>query len=222
MDQLRYIRSLADLIGLEISPRANVLDAADHLFGLFQCFMPDGDGVEQVFAPLPHGDELLRRLHPIYAASATHFSQNDGAVPGYFVPAEPAFPAAKTRQLGTDLLRGMRDFAEFWEDEDLLEALSRVTIVEMRAEAPDADPVWESWREQLSNWRIDSTDHDSLVATLGEAFYSIACDYTLATYFQYPTYASRPDGDPLLPYFHLWLAGFTVGMDGQVLVLARR
>lgn len=219
MDQLRYIRSMADLIGLEISPTATALDAADHLFGLFQCFMPDGKGVEQVFAPLPDGDELLRRVRPIYAATVTHFDQVAGAVPGYFVPTQPISPEVEGQRLGTDLLRGMREFAEFWEDDELVEALQGVSQIELRAEAADADPVWESWHERLSDWRIDSTDHDSLVATLSEAYYSIACDYTLATYFQYPTYTARPDGDPLLPYFQLWLAGFTAGLDGRVLVL---
>ena len=36
----------------------------DSLYGLFQCFMPDGAGVEAVFQPLSTGKALHERIQP--------------------------------------------------------------------------------------------------------------------------------------------------------------
>ena len=67
----------------------------DQLYGLFQCFMPHGEGVAKVFEGL--GDPelaqaLLQRLMPIYASTGANTEQafDAGYAPGYFVPRSEA------------------------------------------------------------------------------------------------------------------------------------
>lgn len=67
MEKLEYFNYLRTI------PALNFIGEADHpehlednLYGIFQCFMPDGTGVEAVFNPLPDGDLLRERILPVY------------------------------------------------------------------------------------------------------------------------------------------------------------
>ena len=42
----------------------------DKLYGLFQCFIPDGAVIEAVFVLMQNGTELQARIMPIYAGAA--------------------------------------------------------------------------------------------------------------------------------------------------------
>lgn len=72
---------------------------------------------------------------------------------------------------------------------------------------------------------IDSQGLDAKLWVLGEAYYSIDCDYLLPAHLQYPNYAQRPQEDFLKPYFELYLvylAGRQIAFErGEVVVFMR-
>ena len=69
---------------------------------------------------------------------------------------------------------------------------------------------------------IDTQGLDAKLSVLGEAYYSINCDYLLSAYLQYPNYAQKPQADFLKPYFELYLAGRQVAFErGEVVVFTR-
>ena len=52
---IEYAHRIAEVAGLDIDLDCEGIDLQDKLYGLFQCFMPDGAGVRAVFAPLQDG-----------------------------------------------------------------------------------------------------------------------------------------------------------------------
>ena len=81
-----------------------------------------------------------------------------------------------------------------------------------------ADAVYEA----ITEWMIDTPKLDAKLWVLGEAYYSINCDYLLSAYLQYPNYAQRPQEDFLKPYFELYLAGRQIAFErGEVVVFTR-
>ena len=88
--------------------------------------MPDGEGVAEVFEPLEKGRELLARIMPVYQNTAEHNQEilDGGYIPGYFCP--PAQDETEVRQTGERLLEGLREFARFVEDEELIAALAAI------------------------------------------------------------------------------------------------
>ncbi len=81
MNQQEYGLYVLGLIGEEPYGEDGVTE--DELYGYFQSFMPEGQGVEKVFEPLEHGQALLARILPIYGMlDASDFEGE--AVPGYF------------------------------------------------------------------------------------------------------------------------------------------
>ncbi len=58
---IEYAHRIAEAAGLDIDLDCEGIDLQDKLYGLFQCFIPDGAGVRAMFAP------LQARIMPIYA-----------------------------------------------------------------------------------------------------------------------------------------------------------
>ncbi|WP_298062195.1 hypothetical protein [uncultured Campylobacter sp.] len=69
MTNFEYASRINEAAGLDLNLDCEEIDLQDKLYGLFQCFMPDGVGVEAAFAPLQNGAELQARIMPIYAAT---------------------------------------------------------------------------------------------------------------------------------------------------------
>ena len=69
MTNFEYASRINEAAGLDLSLDCEEIDLQDKLYGLFQCFMPDGAGVRAVFAPLQNGTELQAHIMPIYAAT---------------------------------------------------------------------------------------------------------------------------------------------------------
>jgi len=67
---IEYARRMAEAAGLDFNLDCEGIDLQDKLYGLFQCFMPNGAGARAVFAPLQNGSELQARIMPIYAGTA--------------------------------------------------------------------------------------------------------------------------------------------------------
>lgn len=89
MTNFEYASRINEAAGLDLSLDCEEIDLQDKLYGLFQCFMPDGTGARAVFAPLQNGAELQARIMPIYAVTAQQtretFDQGRGA--WVFLPA---------------------------------------------------------------------------------------------------------------------------------------
>ena len=88
MTNFEYVHRIDEAAGLDLDLDCKEIDLQDKLYGLFQCFMPEGAGVEAVFAPLQNGTELQARIMPIYAVTAqrTREAFDQGVAPGYFCP----------------------------------------------------------------------------------------------------------------------------------------
>ncbi|MCY4779380.1 hypothetical protein ORI89_06945 [Sphingobacterium sp. UT-1RO-CII-1] len=211
MTQKEYALYLGKLIDEEVDTESEYLDLDDQFYAYFQCFMPYGEKAEKIFEPIPNGATFYERLKPIFEVTAQEVLGvvEQGASPGYFVPSKTA-DKEQLQSLGRDLLKHLLLFAEFIQDEELWHALQGIKTIEIaESDAVDFDSsMHEMWYEAFSNWRLENSDTDSLVAILDEAYYSISCDYYLSAYFQYPRYKNRPAIDFLKPYFELWKYGY--------------
>ena len=190
--------------------------------------MPDGADIEAVFAPLQNGTELQARIMPIYAVTAqqTREAFDQGVAPGYFCsPQGPKFDDEALKSLALAYVRNLKIFAEFIGDDGLLEMLGEIKSARAQEGfdfAHNKDELADAVYEAITEWMIDTPKLDAKLWVLGEAYYSINCDYLLPAYLQYPNYAQRPQGDFLKPYFELYLAGRQITFErGEIVVFTR-
>ena len=135
MTNFEYARRIDEAAGLDLDLDCKEIDLQDKLYGLFQCFMPDGVGVETVFAPLQNGAELQARIMPIYAVTAqqTREAFDQGVAPGYFCsPQDPKFDDEALKNLTLAYVRNLKIFAEFLGKSELLKMLERVKSVRVQ------------------------------------------------------------------------------------------
>ena len=190
--------------------------------------MPDGAGARAVFAPLQSGTELQARIMPIYAVTAqqTREAFDQGMAPGYFCPPQdPKFGGEALKSLALAHVRNLKIFAEFLGKNELLEMLEQVKSARVQESfdlAHNKDRLADAVYEAITEWMLDAPKLDAKLWVLGEAYYSINCDYLLSAYLQYPNYAQRPQEDFLKPYFELYLAGRQIAFErGEVVVFTR-
>lgn len=225
-DAQQYARYLLTLI--EEEPDEDEEINEDGLFGYFQSFMPSGGGVERVFEPLSYGGELLKRIQPIYEMLDPADFEGEG-VPGYFnggqADAGTEQLTALGRQLTADLSRLFAECMEPEEGEEAAELLNGVT--EYNVLAPGKIEEWLEDREEIV-WETlfdliqEHSDDSEPIAILGEAYYSIACDYWVSYYLQWPRYWGLQQHDPLKAYFELYRLGYLVSYNGTKMLIGRR
>ena len=227
MTNFEYARRIDEAAGLDLSLDCEEIDLQDKLYGLFQCFMPDGVGVEAVFAPLQNGEALQARIMPIYAVTAqrTRETFDQGMAPGYFCPPQdPKFGGEALKSLALAHVQNLKIFAEFLGKNELLKMLNEIKFARVQESfdlAHNKDGLAHAVYEAITEWMIDAPKLDMKLWVLGEAYYSINCDYLLPAYLQYPNYAQRPQEDFLKPYFKLYLAGRQIAFErGEVVVFA--
>ena len=228
MTNFEYARRIDEAAGLDLDLDCKEIDLQDKLYGLFQCFMPEGAGVEAVFAPLQNGEALQARIMPIYAVTArqTQEAFDQGMAPGYFCPPQnPKFDDEALKSLALAHVRNLKIFAEFLGDDELLKMLDEIKFARVQESfdlAHHEDELADAVYEAITEWMIDTPKLDAKLWVLGEAYYSIDCDYLLSAYLQYPNYAQRPQEDFLKPYFELYLAGRQITFErGEVVVFTR-
>ena len=190
--------------------------------------MPDGAGVDAVFAPLQNGAELQARIMPIYAITAQQTREvfDQGVAPGYFCPPQdPKFNDEALKSLALAYIRNLKIFAEFLGDDELLKMLEQIKSARMQEGfdfAHNKDELADAVYEAITEWMIDLLKLDAKLWVLGEAYYSINCDYLLHAYLQYQNYAQRPQEDFLKPYFELYLAGRQITFERSEVVVFTR
>ncbi|HPF41773.1 MAG TPA: hypothetical protein P5081_17570 [Phycisphaerae bacterium] len=185
---------------------------------LFQKFRPHGDGVDAVFEGLEGGDELLERLLPVYQWTAEGFA-TESAIDAYFVVRHPP----RTAHLADYLRRHLEKMAEITQDcgrNDLSDILRRIhTINEVEGERPppDSDDTLDTEiYEVVGDWFLELTPMRSKALLLHEAYYTIACDYDLASYLMWPLYRDSTNiVDPFAPYFELWRHGASIQFEPE-------
>ena len=60
MTNFEYARRIAEAARPDLDLDCKEIDLQDKFYGLFQCFMPDGVGVEAMFALLQNDSELRK------------------------------------------------------------------------------------------------------------------------------------------------------------------
>ncbi len=182
----------------------------DDLFAFFDCFRPDGDGLETVFAGVVGGEEILLRIRRIYALKETETAF------GYFVIRRP-IPSSHDELL--DLTErhylNVRQIAHPMNDSLLASELEVLPEIKIKREAiPTRNySAYSNSPEAVINdatgdWFHDLAPLQSDALLLNEAFYSIARDYNIAHYLMWPLYRSGTEIDePFKPYFELWMRG---------------
>jgi len=218
MTKRKYAEYLGSLVeGFEIDLES---DLAEQFYGYFQCFMPFGDNVEKVFEPLYYKNELLERLLPIYQATKSQTLEllSKRVRPGYFCP-EQKNERENIIIYGEQHIAYLKEFATYIEDKELFVILNKITAIEFFDEEPaiEDDNLNSYLYNAISDWGIENTDEDDLVSVLGEAYYSISCDYFLGYYFQYPVFKNKPSIDFLSPYFKIWKSGYQCKFDSEKL-----
>ena len=228
MTNFEYASRINEAAGLDLSLDCKEIDLQDKLYGLFQCFMPDGAGIDAVFAPLQNGTELQARIMPIYAVTAqqTREAFDQGVAPGYFCPPQDTkFDEEALKSLALAHVQNLKIFADFLGKSELLKILEQIKSARVQKGfdfAHNKDELADAVYEAITEWMIDSPKLDAKLWVLGEAYYSINCDYLLPAYLQYPNYAQRPQEDFLKPYFELYLAGRQIAFErGEVVVFIR-
>jgi hypothetical protein len=111
MTNSEYARCIDEAAGLDLDLDCKEIDLQDKFYGLFQCFMPEGVGVEAVFASLQNGEALQARIMPIYAVTAqqTQEAFGRGVAPGYFCPPQdPKFGGGALKSLALAHVRNLK------------------------------------------------------------------------------------------------------------------
>jgi hypothetical protein len=196
------------------------LDDEDRWFGIFQGFRPDGAGVRKFFADSPDADDLVARIQLV--CKAAH--HDEWARDAYFVVRRPT-PATDEELIafGRELLGELRTLAPILGQRDLIEGLGRID----RVEVVPPGACDRSCDDHL-------TIHESLGDSLGarrnrrhpaskyrEGYYSVACDYWLGWFLQWPAYRHLTERDTFRPYFELWARGAEIAFQDGALAIAR-
>ena len=188
MTNFEYASRINEAAGLDLSLDCKEIDLQDKLYGLFQCFIPDGAGVEAVFAPLQNGTELQARIMPIYAVTEqqTREAFDQGVAPGYFCPPQdPKFGGEALKNLALAHVRNLKIFAEFLGKSGLLKILEQIKSARVQESfdfAHSKDELACAVYETITEWMIDTPKLDTKLWVLGKAYYSINCVYLLPVY----------------------------------------
>lgn len=197
------------------------MDEVERTFGLFQQFRPHGEGVEGVFDRVPNASEYMERLRSVYRA-AYH---QDWARDTYFiVRSSHAAAPEDVASLGMEYVSGLRFLSAMLARRGqprLDKYLSRVTraVVVPPAEANRMNDDDTLVSEAVGDFMREFYDYEHPIVKLREAFYSVACDYSLGWYLQWPYFRERIPRDVFRPYFELWARGHGCIFQGSLLCL---
>jgi hypothetical protein len=230
VDQKEYFNYLLQLGNEE----AKENPVEDDLFGYFEFFRPEGKGLEKVFAPVPMGEAYLQRMSQVYEAT-----KNDDPHRAYFVVGHPITLSKNDLiKIGTELLNNLKLFASeiagqelthktkriYVESAEMVEVIGKINKVKILEDQPldfEKDEYY-CVTETLSDWIGEHSEPDELIDCLGEAYYSIACDYWIRYYLEWPRFQHLISKDIFEPYFKLWKSGLRFSIYDDVLVIGNQ
>lgn len=193
---------------------------ADHAYGFFESFRPDGEGLEAAISPLPEGDAVLERLRLVFAATAGGYPRAPDTYDGYFIVRRPALvPPAEAlghARLFLDNVAAIADLSGDREFGSLLRDASLSCVVGAAPGGAERHDVDHTIYAILCDWESSLVRNPPWVHELEEAFYSIACDYYLAWHLMWPWLrgASTVE-EPFRPYFELWRRGVSLRFQSE-------
>jgi len=217
MDRREYLQYLKSLVGDKSAGEWS----DENTSGLFQHFRPAGNGVEQVFAPIPEGRRYSERMLPVYRVTSSEEYGKDG----YFVVRSAT--AYAPQALGTHamaLVNNLKALAEIIGDPELRQAtgdLSRVAHRDLTTKDFETDEFLTVY-EVVGDWLGGLRNYTDLIPVLREAYYSISCDYWLANYLQWPYYERHCALDAFAPYFELWRLGIACSFQADTILVGKR
>ena len=190
------------------------------LFGLFQQFRPSGDGIERLFADVPDGSQYVSRLREVFRSTNDPAGANDL----YFVVRSPC-PSTDEElgEIGSAFLRELLALAEIIQNEELRRYLLRIERVEVVSKS---HLNWNNddnllVMEVIHDWLGTIGEYEDRIMRMHEAYYSIACDFFLMYYLQWPYFANRCSRDIFRSYFELWQRDADASFEGQCLQIGR-
>ncbi|WP_170019661.1 hypothetical protein [Campylobacter sp. RM16190] len=214
MTKLDYAKHLANLMQINLYS-GDLKDLSACFYGLFEEFMPYGDGVDKVFEPLVCAKDLQDRIMPLYEANK---DKANAFIKAGFTPIFSPLPSndkAKLIALGKSHIDSLKKFAEFINDKELLERLKRVhevAIWDIR------EAIWklnldEQLYKAITKWRHKAEFIDEKAAILKEAYGSVVADALLINYLLYPALRHKPKEDFLKSCFEIYLLGHLCEFD---------
>jgi len=198
----------------------------DDLFAFFDCFRPDGSGLDRVFAGVVCGDEILTRLLKVFACTRESFKRY-----AYFIVCRPAHATPeKLLDLTARHLDKVRQIARSGQPEWMrpeptgdgalasaaqlaswLDPLPRIELTHAprpQQNLPDYEAPETLVNDVVGDWFLSLEPVESDALLMKEAFYSIACDYYIANHLMWPLYRhATAIEEPFAPYFELWTHG---------------
>lgn len=221
MNKKEYAKYLGELIDEEINLEA---DLEDQFYAYFQCFMPDGEGLEKVFEPIENGEAYYKRLIQIYEVTEEKTKQlaKQGVAPGYFCPS-PVQNEKLLIDYGKEYILNMQKFAKLTEDEEFIQTMQNIKDVEINksSEKNDENETNYMVSDCITGWYLDNTDYDLILEVLSEAYYSVECCYFLSYYFQHPRFEDKIKFDLFKPYFQIWKMGYDCWFDEGRLIIGK-
>lgn len=212
--------------GGNIGPDGKPLSTAEMLIGLFQSFRPDGEGLGDLFEPLPQSEQLLDRILPLYEVAGSGQRPGGGKDAFFVVRGAPELAPEQAKQLGKQWLQGLRTIASQTGQDSISEHLGgdiEVRVLQGKAPKHPKEPgdrskllniISDQLPETLTDMHAGSTSDDDESAAethaslLAPAYYFIACDAMLRDYLMWPFLAEpMRAADPLQAYFVLWSHG---------------
>lgn len=212
MDKQSYARYLLQLMDEDMNSGEADIDEA-RFYGYFQMFMPDGKGVEATFEPLEDGHVYLERILQIYEM-LNPVDYTGPTVSGYFISKDSNVPNDILVDYGRQFIQGLKDLllgsSGKFDTKDSAEYLHG--IEEVRIVPPGTiDGIRQQYDPEIYETIFDiiseQIEYDEPIEILDEAYYSIACDYWISYYLQWPRY--RLNGDPFAAYFELYRLGYS-------------
>jgi hypothetical protein len=197
------------------------MDEVKRTFGLFQQFRPHGDDVEAVFDGVPNASAYIERIRFVCRAA---FHQ-DWARDAYFVVRSPQ-PASleELAGLGMEYVASLRFLSAMLAKRDqphldrYLASVNKV-VVKPSARANGMNDDDSLVYEAVGDFLSEFYDFKHPIIKLREAYYSVACNYYLAWYLQWPFFSKKISQDVFRPYFELWARGYGCAFQGTSLCL---
>lgn len=178
----------------------------DDLAGFFHRYRPSGSGLEKLYADVPRGDEIVKRLKAVLSVDGT--DEGLSLSVNKPLPVEPAKAVSIVKKFFTNMRRWGNELAE----DDLTDAFP-------------ANADFVARPGEIGKYRDNKATHEALCVLcdltegalsdaagpkmagviMTEAVYTLVYDFPLTYYIQWPNYAKGFQAkDPFRPHFDMW------------------